>query len=370
MRRGETRGRAHEAASVLEEEHETGGATLVDESQPVLGSEDHDGRGESVGLEGARRHDRGLKDAARRLACPRVENVTGPLVSSRCADGGDHPKRGPWTVVSGGVVEVDRQGFAEDGESAPPEIDEAARRPGRSKHRQSQIRGVALGEPIQDEPGPGREMNPPRRNVEAHVLVAHAGEKSAPLFRVQRTCRLAETSGRSHKGLHRRIKGPVRGRSHGERVPNDLERLHGNDTVTGAVEARELRLLPERHTLVDPGQGGEGGVEGGRRLGEAAYGAEDDALTRQYRELLRTEGLEIEFTDGAVREIARIAVEVNSTTENIGARRLFTLAERVLEEVSFEGPALKGKKIEVDREYVRQRVQDLIEDRDLGKYVL
>jgi hypothetical protein len=159
MRSGETRGRAHEAVAVLEEEHETGGVALVDESQPILGSEDHDGRRQSVGLEGARRHDRGLKDAARRLACPRIENVTGPLVPSGRADGRRHPKRGPRTVVSGGIVEVDGQGFSEDSEGASPEIDEAARRPSLAKRPKSPIRGVTLGEPVQHEPCPGREMN-------------------------------------------------------------------------------------------------------------------------------------------------------------------------------------------------------------------
>ena len=94
------------------------------------------------------------------------------------------------------------------------------------------------------------------------------------------------------------------------------------------------------------------------------------SLTRQYRELLLTEGLEIEFTDDAVREIARIAVEVNSTTENIGARRLATLAERVLDEVSFEAPDMAGVHLKIDRSYVQKALAEIVKDKDLSRYVL
>jgi ATP-dependent HslUV protease ATP-binding subunit HslU len=96
----------------------------------------------------------------------------------------------------------------------------------------------------------------------------------------------------------------------------------------------------------------------------------ESSLTRQYRELLLTEGLEIEFTEGAVRELARIAVEVNSTTENIGARRLATLAERVLEEVSFEAPEMSGVQLKIDTSYVKQALDKIVEDKDLSRYVL
>ena len=68
--------------------------------------------------------------------------------------------------------------------------------------------------------------------------------------------------------------------------------------------------------------------------------------------------------------IAEAAAEVNRSTENIGARRLHTVMERVLEEVSFQGPALRGTKVVVDRDYVRTRVGDLLADKDLGRYVL
>jgi ATP-dependent HslUV protease ATP-binding subunit HslU len=96
----------------------------------------------------------------------------------------------------------------------------------------------------------------------------------------------------------------------------------------------------------------------------------ESSLTRQYRELLSTEGLEIEFTEDAVQELARIAVEVNSTTENIGARRLATITERVLEEVSFEAPSLAGVRLEIDAGYVRRALADIVADQDLSRYIL
>ncbi len=94
------------------------------------------------------------------------------------------------------------------------------------------------------------------------------------------------------------------------------------------------------------------------------------ALTRQYSALLSTEGVDLSFTESAIREIARMAVEVNSRTENIGARRLATLLERILDEVSFEAPDMGGISLEVDDEYVRHALADIIEDQDLSRYVL
>jgi len=94
------------------------------------------------------------------------------------------------------------------------------------------------------------------------------------------------------------------------------------------------------------------------------------ALTKQYTALLSSEGLEIDFDEDAVAEIARLAVEVNSSTENIGARRLATLMERLLEEVSFEAPDMEGVSMTVDGEYVRQNLADLAKDQDLSRYVL
>ena len=95
-----------------------------------------------------------------------------------------------------------------------------------------------------------------------------------------------------------------------------------------------------------------------------------NALTKQYSALLGTEGLEIEFTQDAIQEMARLAVEVNSTTENIGARRLATLLERVLDEVSFEAPDMEGVKVTIDESYVRRALADIVKDQDLTRYVL
>lgn len=95
-----------------------------------------------------------------------------------------------------------------------------------------------------------------------------------------------------------------------------------------------------------------------------------NALTKQYSALLATEGLDVEFSDDAVHEIARLAVEVNSRTENIGARRLATLLERVLDEISFEAPDMDGVKVTVDAAYVNRTLADIVEDQDLSRYVL
>lgn len=94
------------------------------------------------------------------------------------------------------------------------------------------------------------------------------------------------------------------------------------------------------------------------------------ALTKQYVALMGAEGVPLSFTEDGIREIARVAALANSQHENIGARRLGTVVERVLEQVSFDGPTLAGRKIVIDEAYVRERVQDLLEDRDLGRYVL
>jgi ATP-dependent HslUV protease ATP-binding subunit HslU len=96
----------------------------------------------------------------------------------------------------------------------------------------------------------------------------------------------------------------------------------------------------------------------------------ENALTRQYAALLSTEGLTVEFSDDAIHEIARMAEEVNRSTENIGARRLATLMERVLDEVSFEAPDMAGMTLTVDAGYVRKALADIVEDRNLSRYVL
>jgi ATP-dependent HslUV protease ATP-binding subunit HslU len=96
----------------------------------------------------------------------------------------------------------------------------------------------------------------------------------------------------------------------------------------------------------------------------------ETALTKQYSALLSTEGLTVEFTPDAVAEIARLAVEVNATTENIGARRLSTLMERLLDEVSFEAPDMAGVSLRVDAEYVNRWLADIVKNQDLSRYVL
>ena len=96
----------------------------------------------------------------------------------------------------------------------------------------------------------------------------------------------------------------------------------------------------------------------------------ENALTKQYSALLATEGVSLNFQPDAVAEVARLAVEVNSRTENIGARRLATLLERLLEEISFEAPDMKGVKITLDAEQVRGALADIVEDHDLSRYVL
>jgi len=95
-----------------------------------------------------------------------------------------------------------------------------------------------------------------------------------------------------------------------------------------------------------------------------------DALLKQYQALLAVERVVLEFDDGAVQEIARIADEVNHTTENIGARRLATVMEKVMEEISYNADLHAGETLHIDRGYVRQRVAGIVEDRDLSRYIL
>lgn len=94
------------------------------------------------------------------------------------------------------------------------------------------------------------------------------------------------------------------------------------------------------------------------------------ALTKQYAELLATEGVTLEFTPDGIEAVADIAYEVNRTTQNIGARRLHTILERVLEEVSFAGPDLADKHVVIDAAYVRQRLQDVLQREDLSRFIL
>jgi ATP-dependent HslUV protease ATP-binding subunit HslU len=95
-----------------------------------------------------------------------------------------------------------------------------------------------------------------------------------------------------------------------------------------------------------------------------------NALTLQYRELLRTEGVELEFTRDGLEEVASFAQKINEETENIGARRLYTLMERVLHDLSFDAPEQDGQRVTVDAGYVQHQLQDIQEDRDLSRYIL
>lgn len=95
-----------------------------------------------------------------------------------------------------------------------------------------------------------------------------------------------------------------------------------------------------------------------------------NALTKQYVALLDTEGVKLKFADTAIEEIAEVAMRVNEQTENIGARRLHTIMEKVLEELSFEAPDMKKKRVTVDVKYVRDRVADIAQDQDLSRYIL
>lgn len=94
------------------------------------------------------------------------------------------------------------------------------------------------------------------------------------------------------------------------------------------------------------------------------------ALVRQYQALLATEGLSLSFTDDGLDAIADIAVQVNERTENIGARRLFTIMERLLEQISFEGPKWPEKEIRITSEYVHERLREIVVDQDLSRYIL
>lgn len=96
----------------------------------------------------------------------------------------------------------------------------------------------------------------------------------------------------------------------------------------------------------------------------------ENALTKQYRALLQTEGIDLVFNPDAIEEIASIASEINSRTENIGARRLHTVMEKLLEDILFEAPGIGMKEITITREYVIQKLSPLIKDEDITRYIL
>lgn len=95
-----------------------------------------------------------------------------------------------------------------------------------------------------------------------------------------------------------------------------------------------------------------------------------NALTKQYAALLETEGIRVEFSDEAISEIARIAAEVNQNTENIGARRLHTILEKLLEDLSFEAPDITLEEITITPQYVREKLSEVAQNRDLSQYIL
>ncbi|MGH7487418.1 MAG: HslU--HslV peptidase ATPase subunit, partial [bacterium] len=95
-----------------------------------------------------------------------------------------------------------------------------------------------------------------------------------------------------------------------------------------------------------------------------------NALIKQYIALLETEGIKLSFTDDALEQVARMAAQVNEMTENIGARRLHTIMEKILEEISFQGPDLKKKTVKIDAVYVRKQLAEIIKDQDLTRYIL
>ena len=96
----------------------------------------------------------------------------------------------------------------------------------------------------------------------------------------------------------------------------------------------------------------------------------ENALIRQYPALLATEGITVEFADDAIEEIAHVAAQINEQTENIGARRLHTIMERLLEDISFNAPDMGGQEMTIDAAYVRDKLHGIVEDLDLSRYIL
>lgn len=96
----------------------------------------------------------------------------------------------------------------------------------------------------------------------------------------------------------------------------------------------------------------------------------ENALTKQSIALLATEGVELSFTDDALRELASLATAVNAATEDIGARRLHTIIERVIEDISFDAPELQGQQITIDAAFVAERIGEVAADEDLSSYIL
>ena len=96
----------------------------------------------------------------------------------------------------------------------------------------------------------------------------------------------------------------------------------------------------------------------------------ENALIKQYTALLETESVKVNFTEDGIAEIAEMAALINERTENIGARRLYTMMERLLDEISFDAPEMSGKSMGIDTKYVREKLKDFVEDEDLSRYIL
>ncbi len=94
------------------------------------------------------------------------------------------------------------------------------------------------------------------------------------------------------------------------------------------------------------------------------------SLVKQYQALLATEGLDVVFTDDAIGAMADLAHKVNRTTQNIGARRLHTILEKVVEEISFDAPERTEKRVVIDAAYVTQKLETLVQDEDLSRFIL
>ena len=95
-----------------------------------------------------------------------------------------------------------------------------------------------------------------------------------------------------------------------------------------------------------------------------------NALAKQYTALLETEGIKLILADDALEEVAKFAAQVNEASENIGARRLHTIMEKLLDEISFEGPDLKKKVVRIDELYVQKQLADIVKNQDLSRYIL
>jgi len=93
-------------------------------------------------------------------------------------------------------------------------------------------------------------------------------------------------------------------------------------------------------------------------------------LIKQYKALLKTENIELEFEKEAIEEITDIAQRINEMTENIGARRLYTVMEKLLEDISYSAPDMSEKKITITRKYVREKLGEFLEKEDLSRYIL